>query len=711
MVVAQLAIPLACALALLLAIWFSLDLLLREKPSEANAAAAASVRTRGDAFLSPFLVVSMIASALAALILGVLVGLYRDGLEAGAVAGVAVLAGALSAAVTAFLALALGQRANARAATASERNPRQALSIAFVAGSAPGLLMGALGIAAVSGLYAVATRFVDLPVAEAPFLVLGVAVGAALVAVIAKLTGAAGTPLGGNADGDEADQALTFALSAGDGAGTLALLAAAAAAGLAIGVPGYRVTGDLEWLLVPLAIQALGLIAAIVAAISLPAWVRVFRNAGRSVGAGYAIAAILSGALSFIAPLVMLDHGAGWFAGAALVGPVLGALLFVVPRRLAGRAGGGDGMLAGAAVALLTGVAITVAYSLGRQAEIDGLRADYAALYGVALATAGALASAPYLSALSWFGVATSSAVALAERVRREAPARPEAEAPLPLGPLETAGKRAMAPAWSHVFAWTALVGVVSVVALLLAVRAEFGRLAESEADLPRYARLSADLGIVPEFAEFESAVAQELRTYRDLLELAGVSAADRPDLMLADDSEARRLLALRAAAGEVPGDLGAIGGGPLPFPSLPPLRLDSITAIGALLGLVTVFGALGLVTRRPGGDGPEGRLAAIVRGVSALLLIAAIPLAAALLARPLGGANAGWEVGAGVAIASLIAASALLAGQTDWGGTLPPRAEGVTQRRAAAAGAGLSLAVFLTTTMALVAPAFLATR
>jgi len=708
-VVAQLAIPLACALALLLAIWFSLDLLWREKPSEASAAAAASVRTRGDAFLSPFLVVSMIASALAALILGVLVGLYRDGLEAGAVAGVAVLAGALSAAVTAFLALALGQRANARAATASERNLRQALSIAFVAGSAPGLLMGALSIAAVGGLYAVATRFVDLPVAEAPFLVLGVAVGAALVAVIAKLTAAAGMPLGGNTDGDEAGQALTFALSAGDGAGTLALLAAAAAAGLAIGVPGYRVTGDLEWLLVPLAIQALGLIAAIVAAISLPAWVRVFRNAGRSVGAGYAIAAILGGALTFITPLVMLDHGAGWFAGAALVGPVLGALLFVVPRRFAGRAGGGDGMLAGAAVALLTGVAITVAYSLGRQAEIDGLRADYAALYGVALATVGALASAPYLSALSWFGVATSSAVALAERVRREAPDRPEA--PLPLGPLRTAGKHAMAPAWSHALAWTALVGVVSVVALLLAVRAEFGRLAESEADLPRYATLSADLGIVPEFAEFESAVAQELRTYRNLLEFAGVSAADRPDLMLADDSEARRLLALRAAAGEVTADLGAIGGGPLPFPSLPPLRLDSITAIGALLGLVTVFGALGLVSRRRGGDGPEGRLPAIVRSVAALLLIAALPLAAALLARPLGGANAGWEVGAGVAIASLIAAWALLAGQTDWGGTLPPGAEAVTQRRAAAAGVGLSLAVFLTTTMALVAPAFIATR
>ena len=707
MVVAQLAIPLASALALLIAIWFSLDLLLRAEPGAAYAAAGAAVRARSDAFLSPFLVISMFASALVALVLGVIVGLYRDGLEAGAIAGVAVLVGALAAAISAFLALALGQRANARAAAAAERNLRQALSITLLAGAAPGLLLGALSIAAVAGLYAVATRFVDLPIAEAPFLVLGVPVGAALVALIAKLSAVANAALGGDQDRDEADRVLAFALTAGDAATTLALIAAAAAAGLAIGVPVYRVTGELEWLLVPIAIQSLGLIAALIASISLPAWVRMFRNAGRSIGAGYAIAAVLGGALALLAPLVMLDHGAGWFAGAAVVGPALSAVLFIVPRALAGRGGRGDGMLAGAAIALVTGVAIGVAYGLGRQAEIDGLRADYAALYGVALATAGALATASYVNALSGFGVATSSAVALAARVRREAPPPPEGEAPLGLGPLETVASRAMAPGWSHGFAWTVLVGVVTVVALLLAVRAEFGQLAESQTDLPRYITLAADLGVVPEFAEFESAAAQEVGAYRDLLELAGVSAEDRPDLLLADDTEARRILALRAAAGEVPDDLIAIGGGPLPFPSLPPLRLEGISALGALLGLVTVFGALGLVA---GGAVSGGRLASIVRRVAALLLVSALPLGAALLARPLAGANAGWEVGAGAAIAALVAALALAAGRTDWRGTLVV-AEGGADTRAAAAGAGLALAVFLVVTMVLVAPAFVATR
>ena len=418
MVVAQLAIPLAAAVAALFAIWFTLDILLRTRPSDAVAAAAERTRELTGSFVWRFVALSMAAAIAAGAGFGALLGVYREGVESGAVAGLAVVAGALAAAMTAAGGAALGQRASERAATAADRTLRQALAITLWSGTAPALTGGALAVAGVAGLYGIATRFADVPSGEAAFLVLGAGAGAAIAALAARLLASSESN-----DGDEGAEAeaLEAAGSAAGGAETVALIAAGGAAGLVLGAPIARMTDELVWLVAPLVVQALGLAAATIAAITLPFWARALRNAGRAVVAGYWIAAILGGALAFAAPLVLLEEGRWWFAGAALAGAGMSALVFLAGRTIVGDGSNYRGT--GAAFALLAGAALVGAFLLGWQVEIDGLSQTSTALYGVAMAAAGALALAPAGSAVGWFGSGAANAASLAERAREGEPA------------------------------------------------------------------------------------------------------------------------------------------------------------------------------------------------------------------------------------------------------------------------------------------------
>lgn len=683
MIVAQLAIPLAAVVAVVFATWFALDILLRTRPGEGVSAAAERTRELGSSYIWRFVVLSVTLGLAGGVGVGAAVGAYRDGVESGAVAGLAVLAGALGAAATAAAGLALGQRASERAATAADRTLRQALAIALWAGTAPALAGGALAVAGVAGLYGIATRFADIASSEAAFLVLGAGAGAGLTALAARLLAASE-----NADEDEGPEAETVeaAGSAAGGADAVALVAAGGGAGLVLGAPMAQLGDDLVWIVTPLVVMALGLGATTIAGITLPFWTRAMRNAGLSVVAGYAITAVVGGALAFLAPVAMLEEGRWWFSGAGLLGAGLSALLFVTGRAIIGDGSRYRGT--GAAFALLTGTGLVAAFAFGWQVEIEGVSSTATALYGVAMAAAGALALAPAAVAIRAFGSGAANAVALAERAREAVePAEGEeaAPAPMPLGPLTATAQRALAPAWCHGIGWTALVGAALVGALLLAVRAELGNVAAS--DVPRYVQIAAELGVVPDFEDLEAQAAYDLASYRDLLDRHDVHVADVPQLMLAGEAETRRLLELRAEQGQLDEGIKAIAGGPLPFPSLPPLRLDRLVGVGALVALTGLLAAIGLAA--------AGRRVAAARAVGAVLVAAAVPVAAALIVRPVVGGNAGWEVAAGAALAGLIAGLALAA-----------RGGG---KQGVASETGLSLAVWLAAVGAAIAPALVA--
>ena len=676
MIVAQLAIPLAAVVAAVFALWFALDILLRTRPSGAVAAAAQRTRELGGSFLWRLVTISVTAGLVAGAGYGAAVGAYRDGVESGAVAGLAVLAGALAAAATAGAGAALGQRASERAATAADRTLRQALAITLWSGTAPALLGGALAVGGVAGLYGIATRFADVPSGEAGFLVLGAGAGAALTALAARLLAASEDSE--DEEGPEAE-AIESAASAASAADTLALMAAGGGAGLVLGAPIARLTDESAWLVAPLVVIALGLAAATVAAITLPFWARGLRNAGRSVVAGYWIAAVLGGALAFLAPVALLEEGRWWFAGAALTGAGMSALIFLAGRTIVGDGSSYRGT--GAAFVLLAGAALVAAFVLGWQVEIPGVSATTTALYGVALAAAGALALAPSASAVRWFGSSAANAAALAERVREGAETPEEGPAPMPLAPFAATARRALAPGWTHGVGWTALVGAVLVAGLLLAVRAELGNVAA--ADVPRYVGLTADLGVTPDFEDFEAQAAYELASYRDQLDRNDVRAADVPQLLLAGEGETRRLIALRIEEGRLDEGARVLAGAPGPFPTLPPLRLDGLAGVGALVALVALLGAIGIAAMG-GGQAAARTLGAVV--------VLAVPVVAGLIARPLAGGNAGWEVAAGAAGAGLVVGLAL-AGR---GG----EKQGVTRET------GLALAVWLGASGAVIAPA-----
>ena len=679
MIVAQLAIPLAGAVALLFATWFALDILLRTLPSEAVAEAAERTRERASSFVWRFVTLSMTAALAAGAGLGAAVGAYRDGVESGAVAGLSVVVGALAAAVTVGVGVALGQRASERAATAADRTLRQALAVTLWSGAAPALLGGALAVAGVAGLYGIATRFADVPGGEAGFLVLGAGAGAALTALTSRLLAASDSTA---SDGDEEERSEAGAAAAG-GADTLALMAAGCGAGLVLGAPLAQFTDELVWVLAPLVVMALGLGAATLASITLPFWARALRNAGRSVVAGYWVAAPLAALLAFAMPLVLLDEGRWWFAGAGLTGAGMSVLVFVAGQRIVGDGSGYRGT--GAAFALLAGATLVAAFVLGRQVEIEGVGTTVTAFYGVAMAAAGALALAPSTIAVRWFGAGAATAVALAEGAREATPPDEEGPAPLPLAPLAATSGRANAPAWCHPIGWTVLVGAVAVAALLLAVRGELGRVAANDA--PRFVNLAADLGVVPDSEALQAQAAFDVAAYLDQLDRQDVTGPDLAQLMLADEEEARRLLTLRNGDEGLGADERAIAGSPWPFPALPPLRIDGLVGLGVLAGLVALLGGVGLTAA--GGRWMAGRT------LGAMVVAAGVPLGAALAARAVSGGNGGWEVAAGAALGGLVAGLALAA--RDGGG------EGVAGK------AGLALAVWLGAAGAVIMPALVA--
>ena len=685
MVVAQLAIPLAAIVAVLFATWFALDILLRTRPSEGVAAAAAHTRELVSSYTWRFVIISTTTGLAAGAGFGALVGLERDGMESGAVAGLAVLAGALAASVTAVIGGALGQRASERAATAADRTLRQALALALWAGSVPALVGGALAVAGVAGLYGIATRFADIPGGEAAFLVLGAGAGAALTALVARLL-AASDQVGADEEGPEGEAAEGAASAAG-GADAVALGATVGAAGLVLGSPLERMTDESAWLVAPLVVLALGLAASTIAGITAPFWARALRNAGRSVVAGYAMAAALGGALAFLAPVAMLEEGRWWFAGASLAGAGMSALVFLAGRVIVGDGSGYRGR--GAAFALLGGAALVTAFVFGWQVEIEGAGSTATALYGVALAGAGALGLAPATVAVRWFGSGTANAAALAERARESAPpaeGEDSGPAPMPLGPLTATAQRALAPGWTHTFGWTVLAGAAAVAALLLAVRTELGNVAAE--DVSNYVQLVSELGVVAEYEEFQAAASYELALYRETLDRQDLPAADVPQLLLAGEEEARRLMALRAEQGRLDDGTDVVGAGPLPFPALPPLRLDRLAGVGALVGLTALLASIGVAA--------AGRRAAGGRALGAVLVGTGVPVAAALITKAVVGGNAGWEVAAGAVLAVLVAGLALAA--RGGGG------------RAVSAETGLALAIWVGTAGAVVAPALLAT-
>jgi len=97
--------------------------------------------------------------------------------------------GALFSALAGYIGMSVSVRANVRTTEAAKNSLQEALSVAFRGGSVTGLAVVGLALLGVSGFYYVFTNMLNIPVDQAPKLLIGFGFGASLVSLFARIGG------------------------------------------------------------------------------------------------------------------------------------------------------------------------------------------------------------------------------------------------------------------------------------------------------------------------------------------------------------------------------------------------------------------------------------------------------------------------------------------------------------------------------------------
>lgn len=112
-------------------------------------------------------------------------GLYNDGL----LTGIGFIVGAVFSALAGYIGMSVSVRANVRTTEAAKISLQRALSVAFRGGSVTGLAVVGLALLGVSSFYYFFTTQLNIPVNEAPKLLIGFGFGASLVSLFARVGG------------------------------------------------------------------------------------------------------------------------------------------------------------------------------------------------------------------------------------------------------------------------------------------------------------------------------------------------------------------------------------------------------------------------------------------------------------------------------------------------------------------------------------------
>lgn len=107
----------------------------------------------------------------------------------GVLTAVGFLAGAFFSGLAGYIGMSVSVRANVRTTEAAKQGLQQALSVAFRGGSVTGLAVVGLALLGVSGFYYIFTSVLNIPVGDAPKLLIGFGFGASLVSLFARVGG------------------------------------------------------------------------------------------------------------------------------------------------------------------------------------------------------------------------------------------------------------------------------------------------------------------------------------------------------------------------------------------------------------------------------------------------------------------------------------------------------------------------------------------
>ncbi|RPJ59958.1 MAG: sodium-translocating pyrophosphatase [Acidobacteria bacterium] len=377
--------------------------------------------------------------------------------------------GALCSVLAGYIGMWISIRSNIRTATAALTSLNSALRIALRGGAVSGLLVVAMSLLGVAGLYALVRLFSpDIAETKIPLLIVGYGFGASFVALFAQLGGGiytkaadvgadlvgkveAGIPeddprnpaviadLVGDNVGDCAGRgADLFESTAAENIGAMILGAAlaveaeAANAGFALGVVGV--------MMFPLVARAFGIIASIIGIVSVKMDKEEKMDPMQALNRGYYVAVVLAmvafaGATRW---LLYSDRApnAWWLFFICGVIGVLTSVAFVYITQYyteykyrpvqsiaqASETGPATNIIAGMGVGfecvwmptLAMSTALLASYYIGTMtfAGIEGVNGG---LFGTAVATMGMLATAAFILAMDTFGPITDNAGGIVE--------------------------------------------------------------------------------------------------------------------------------------------------------------------------------------------------------------------------------------------------------------------------------------------------------
>jgi K(+)-stimulated pyrophosphate-energized sodium pump len=349
------------------------------------------------------------------------------------------LVGASFSAAAGFIGMNVAVRSNMRTAEAAKLGVRQALAVAFRAGSVTGLLVVGLGLFGVAGYYGFLTEILDNSPESAIDDLVGLAFGGSLISVFARLGGGiytkaadVGADLVGKIEAgipeDDPRNPAVIADNVGDNVGDCAGMAAdlfetyavTAVAVMLLAIP----FSNSELWLYPLSIGGISILASVIGIY----FARIGRS-GSIMNALYksvVVATVLS-AIGFIPVTMAFDDGPfafGELYGAAAVGLVVTFLLVAITEYYTGTRWGpvksiSSSSQTGHATNIIEGLAVGMqATALPVIVIAVGVLAAYEmtdSLFGIGVAVMAQLSMTGLIVALDAYGPVTDNAGGIAE--------------------------------------------------------------------------------------------------------------------------------------------------------------------------------------------------------------------------------------------------------------------------------------------------------
>lgn len=443
--------------AILFALYLAWDVLRRDQGTPEMQRIAGMIYQGAMAFLRRQYQTIAVLAVVAAVLVGSLVGVLGNNAELGLRTAIAFLVGAACSALSGFIGMYVAVRSNLRTAAAARHSLSDALHISLSGGAVSGFMVVALSLLGVSTLFFLYGGAAHPELA--PSSIVGFGFGASFVALFAQLGGGiytkaadVGADLVGKVEAgipedDPRNPAVIADLvgdnvgdCAGRGADLFESTAAENIGAMILGVSLYAVTGSPVWILFPLIILAVGILASIVGLISVR-FIRT-RDPMNALNIGYGITCLLSAIGLFF--VVQNTLHSTWFFLAGMVGLVASIIFVYITQYYtagtwrpvreiadASKTGPATNIIAGLAVGFENPAAYVITISgalllsfwLGQQATVDipvqagktAIDPYVGGIFGTAVATMGMLVTCAYILAMDTFGPITDNAGGITE--------------------------------------------------------------------------------------------------------------------------------------------------------------------------------------------------------------------------------------------------------------------------------------------------------